>query len=93
MAEKYSGPYRVLERGNKVWKVQVDEKVEILSRDYLKPHPGSVHGPSGRRAAQAWETEDGFCGFYRFGFFGSEARGACVCVAGEECTVNPLLYI
>ena len=42
MADKYSGPYRVLERGNKVWKVQVGERVEVISRDSLKPHLGSV---------------------------------------------------
>ena len=44
MADKYNSPYRVLERGNKAWKVQVGERVEILSRDRLKPHLGSV-GP------------------------------------------------
>ena len=42
MAEKYSGPYRVLERGNKAWKLQVGERVEVVSRDRLKPHLGSV---------------------------------------------------
>ena len=42
MADKYSGPYRVLERGNMVWKVQVGERVEVISRDSLKPHLGSV---------------------------------------------------
>ena len=42
MANKYSGPYRVLEWGNKVWKVLVGERVDIISRDRLKPHLGSV---------------------------------------------------
>ena len=42
MADKYSVPYRVLERGNKTWKVQVGERVEVISRDRLKPHLGSV---------------------------------------------------
>ena len=28
--------YRVLERGNKAWKVQVGKRVEINSRDRLK---------------------------------------------------------
>ena len=42
MADKYSGPYKVLERGNKAWKLQVGERVDIVSRDRLKPHLGSV---------------------------------------------------
>ena len=42
MADKYSSPFGVLELGNKAWKVQVCERVEILSRDRLKPHLGSV---------------------------------------------------
>ena len=42
MANKYSSPYQVLERGNKAWKLQVGERVEVVSRDCLKPHLGSV---------------------------------------------------
>ena len=42
MAEKYSGPYKVMERGNKAWKLQVGERVEVVSRDCLKPHLGSL---------------------------------------------------
>ena len=42
MADKYSGPYKVLEKGNKAWKLQVGERVEVVSRDHLKPHLGSV---------------------------------------------------
>ena len=42
MADKCSGPYQVLERGNKAWKLQVGERVEVVSRDRLKPHLGSV---------------------------------------------------
>ena len=42
MANKYSGPYKVLEKGNKAWKLQVGERVEVVSRDRLKPHLGSV---------------------------------------------------
>ena len=42
MADKYSGPYKVLERANNAWKVLVGKKVEIISRDCLKPHLGSV---------------------------------------------------
>ena len=33
MADKYSGPYKVLERGNKAWKLQVGERVNVVSRD------------------------------------------------------------
>ena len=42
MADKYSGPYHVLERGNKAWKLQVGEKLEVVSRDRLKPHLGRL---------------------------------------------------
>ena len=42
MANKYSGPYKVLEKGNKAWKLQVGERVEVVSRNRLKPHLGSV---------------------------------------------------
>ena len=42
MADKYSSPFKVLERGNKAWKVQVGNRVEIITRDCLKPHLGSV---------------------------------------------------
>ena len=35
MAEKYSGSSRVLERGNKAWKVHVGERVDIISRAAL----------------------------------------------------------
>ena len=42
MVDKYSGPLGVLQLGNKARKVQVWERVEILRRDHLKPHLGSV---------------------------------------------------
>ena len=42
MADKYSGPYKVLERGNKAWKLQVGERVEVVCWDRLKPHLGRV---------------------------------------------------
>ena len=48
MADKYSGPYKVLEQANKAWKVQVGEKVEIISRDHLKPHLGRILWQPGR---------------------------------------------
>ena len=42
MADKYSGPYKVLDRGNKSLELQVGERVEVISRDRLKPHLGNV---------------------------------------------------
>ena len=42
MADKYSGPNKVLEQGNKAWKIQVGERVDVVSRDRLKSHLGSV---------------------------------------------------
>ena len=41
MADQYRGPYRVIDRGNKAWKIQVGD------RDSLKPHLG-VDDPPGR---------------------------------------------
>ena len=76
MADKYSGPYKVLERGNKAWKLQVGERVDVVSSDRLKPHLGSV----APKAAQAQEAEDGLCGFCGFRFWCSGARRACLAV-------------
>ena len=45
---EYHGPYRVLERGNKVFKVEMGERVDTVSRDRLRPHRGT----SPERAAQ-----------------------------------------
>ena len=42
MAYKYSSPYKVLERDSKAWKLQVGERVDLISRNRLKPHLGSV---------------------------------------------------
>ena len=42
MGDKYSSPYKVLERGIKAWKLQVGDRVEVVGRDCLKPHLGSV---------------------------------------------------
>ena len=42
MADKYSSSHKVVERGNKAWKLQVGEMVDIVSRDCMKPHLGSV---------------------------------------------------
>ena len=42
MAHKYSSPCKVLEQGNKAWKLQVGERVDVVSRDRLKPHLGSM---------------------------------------------------
>ena len=41
MVDKYSGPYKVFERGSKAWKLQVGERVDVVCRDRLKPHLGS----------------------------------------------------
>ena len=41
-ADKYRGPYKLLEGGNKAWKIQVGERVDVVSKDCLKPHLGTV---------------------------------------------------
>ena len=42
LMQGYSGPYRVLERGPKVFRLQVGDKEEVISADRLKPHTGST---------------------------------------------------
>ena len=42
LMQGYSGPYRVLECGPKVFRLQVGDKEEVISADRLKPHTGST---------------------------------------------------
>ena len=42
MADKYSGPIKVLERGNKAWKQKVGKMVDVVTMDRPKPQLGSV---------------------------------------------------
>ena len=42
LEDKYSGPYKVVDRGPKVFKLQLGEKVEVVTRDRLKPHLGQL---------------------------------------------------
>jgi hypothetical protein len=37
----YAGPYAVLERGEKVFRLQVGDREEAVSVDRLKPHTGA----------------------------------------------------
>jgi len=41
----YDGPFYVLERGHKTFKLQMGEKTDVVSRDRLKPHLGDVDPP------------------------------------------------
>ena len=80
-----SGPYKVLERGNKAWKLQVGERVEVVSTQQ-----GPLEAPLGQRgfergcAANTWEAEDGLSSSSGFLFFNREARGACVADTRHE---------
>ena len=40
LADNYTGPYLVLEKGPKVFKLQLGTRQEVVSRDRLKPHLG-----------------------------------------------------
>ena len=40
LADNYAGPYLVLEKGPKVFKLQLGTRQEVVSRDRLKPHLG-----------------------------------------------------
>ena len=56
MADKYRDPYKVLERGNKAWKIQVGERVDVVSRDRLKPHLGSVAPKAAVPPKRGWPS-------------------------------------
>ena len=45
-SKQYSGPYRVLEHTQKVYKLQVGDRVETVSADRLKPHTGPPPQPA-----------------------------------------------
>ncbi len=40
-AQLYAGPYSVLERGEKVFRLQVGDREEVVSVDRPKPHTGA----------------------------------------------------
>ena len=40
LADSYAGPYLVLEKGPKVFRLQLGTLEEVVSRDWLKPHVG-----------------------------------------------------
>ena len=40
LADNYAGPYLVLEKGPKVFKLQVGTREDVITRDRLKPHVG-----------------------------------------------------
>ena len=42
LVDNYAGPYLVLEKGPKFFKLQLGERTEEVSRDRLKPHVGQV---------------------------------------------------
>ena len=79
MADKYSGPYKVLERGNKAWKL-VGERVDLVSRDHLKPTWAvwPLRWLCRPHVGDRGRSEDGLCHSSGFSFCGREARGACV---------------
>ena len=42
LTQCYSGPFKVLERGPKVFRLQMGEREEVVSADRLKPHTGTT---------------------------------------------------
>ena len=42
LVDNYAGPYLVLEKGPKVFKLQLGTRQEVVSRDRLKPHVGTA---------------------------------------------------
>ena len=42
LADNYAGPYLVLEKGPKVFKLQPGERTKVVSLDRLKPHVGQA---------------------------------------------------
>jgi hypothetical protein len=67
----YDGPYRVLERREKYFRVDIGGRAEVVSADRLKPHLGPSRavpavpakrgrppGPGCQRGLPQWEAED-----------------------------------
>ncbi len=46
LKEQYAGPYRVLRRSQKVFELQVGDRVETVAADRLKPHTGADPAPA-----------------------------------------------
>jgi len=46
LEQAYVGPYRVLERSDKLFKLQIGDRVETVSADRLKPHTGADPQPA-----------------------------------------------
>ena len=42
LADNYVGPYLVLDKGPKVFKLQLGTREEVVSQDRLKPHAGQA---------------------------------------------------
>ena len=42
LTDNYAGPYLVLEKGPKVFKLQLGTRKEVITRDQLKPHLGTA---------------------------------------------------
>ena len=42
LADNYAVPYLMLEKGPKVFKLQLGQRTEVVSRDRLKPHTGQA---------------------------------------------------
>jgi hypothetical protein len=68
LAQLYEGPYAVISRGEKTFKLQVGPRELVVSMDRLKPHLGSAElqaavpatqgRPPAAPAVQAAEVED-----------------------------------
>jgi len=42
LEDSYDGPFKVMERGNKVFKLKIGDKLDTVTRDRLKPHTGEL---------------------------------------------------
>ena len=52
LADNYAGPALVLEKGPKVFKLQLGERTKVVRRDRLKPHAGQA--PPGAAEPPCW---------------------------------------
>ena len=70
-APLYAGPYSVLERGEKVFRLRVGDREEVVSVDRLKPHTGAepvqpaVQPRRGRPPGSAASSTAATCGRQR----------------------------
>ena len=83
----------MLERGNKSWKIQMGERVDVVSRDRLKPHLGSVAPKAALPPKRGRPRTASVVWFLWLQLLWQRSQGLCssrdYIAPGDDCTVNP----